>query len=192
MTGPIDDDPRWSLISGQQSKCPCCGEDSATLLSLAYDRPDPFPSDAPGHQNAMLNATDGDILTEDFCRMGEYRFVRCVLEFPLRGLDDDLVLGVWGSLSVGNFGKYVDRFDSGDQAELGDMFSWLMNAVPRDRRQPVKMVMVPRDGRQRPQLYFSDEADLMYPLQQNGLSYDELADLLQGYGHDLRAKNRLN
>lgn len=180
------------MLTDQDATCPCCGKAGATLLSLAYDRPDPLPNDAPKHENWLLLQEDGDILTEDFCRMDTYRFVRCVLEIPLLGTTEHLVLGVWGTLSQTNFERYADTFDTGDQAALGNMSSWLSNAVPPGSTLPVAMTMVPRNERQRPQLMYADEEHPLFVAQRDGLSFDALTDLLRDFGHDLTAKTYLN
>lgn len=183
----ISDDPRWDLFLSNQMKCPCCGKSGATMLSFEYDRPDPFPKDAPKQENWMLTQETGDILTEDFCRLDKYRFVRVILQVPLIGCTEVLMLGVWGSLSAENFDRYLAGFDDGTQAHLGEMGSWLCNAVPPDVRKPVAMALHPQDNRQRPQLFCTDDTNDLYRFQRDGLSFDGLADFLRSYGHDIRS-----
>ncbi len=183
--GDGSDDPRWNILKQPNATCTCCGDPMSALLSFAYSGPDVFPDHALQQENWVLLQEDGDILTEDFCRLDKYRFVRCILELPLLCLDDMLTIGVWGTLSIENFDRYVESFDDGQQEDLGEMFSWLSNPVPPDMPPPIAMSLRPQNDRQRPKLMFSDKDHPLYRPQRDGLSFDQLAELLNSYGHDI-------
>ena len=98
------------LASARQ--CRCCGATFAQLLSLTCDRPDVCPDDLVVQDNSAVLSDLGDVLTEDFCRLGDLRFVRAVLAVPLadsRGAE--FLLGTWASLSEDDFDAYLDLFD---------------------------------------------------------------------------------
>ncbi len=177
--------PDWSALSwvfDGRTTCACCGQSGTTLLSIAYSGPNPFPDPHENQPNAALLSADGDILTEDFCVMDKYRFVRCMIELPLQGRPEHYYIGVWGTLSQTNFDAYVDLFDARETHTLPDMNSWLSNAVPPGTPLPVACLMRPRTDGLRPLLVVEDDGPLM-TWQQNGLSPDDLALLLRAYGH---------
>lgn len=183
--------PDWSALSwvfDQNHNCPCCGTSGPALLSLACDGPDVFPRDAAKLENAALLQMEGDILTEDFCRLDRYRFVRCVIEFPLQGRDEFFVLGVWATLSQENFDTYVSLFDAGRTGDMDKAFSWLSNAIPPKGKLPREAVMVFQPDRQRPKLYAPDGEDPLDRWQDKGLTPDDLRYLLERYGHSLKGR----
>ena len=183
------DDPRWQAITQLDTKCICCGLPTNEILSFAYDRPSMYLSDAKVEENYRLLETDGDILTEDFCRLDKYRFIRSTLSFPLQGLPDQLVIGVWATTSITNFDRMVEQFDIGQQGDIGDMGSWLANAVPANTETPVAVIMRPQNMRQRPQILFQDDHPLS-KAQRLGLTFDEFANLLSSFGHDIESMLR--
>lgn len=183
--------PDWSALSwvfDRTGTCPCCGTTGPALLSLACDGPDVFPRDAPKLENAALLNMEGDILTEDFCRLDRYRFIRCVIEFPLQGRDEVFVLGVWATLSQENFETYVSLFDEGRTEEMGKAFSWLSNAIPTGGKLPRKCVMVFQPDRHRPRLFVHDGEDPLDRWQDKGLTPDDLRYLLESYGHNPKGR----
>ncbi len=98
------------LTSSRQ--CRCCGATFAQLLSLACDRPDMAPEDLPVQDNAAILAEPGDVLTEDFCRAGDYFFLRAVLAIPLANSGGaEFILGTWASVGQEVFEAYLDRFE---------------------------------------------------------------------------------
>ena len=139
--------------------------------------------------NDALLKTEEDVLTEDFCRLGEDRLVRGLVEIPLLGLETPLSIGVWSSLSIQNFDRYVATFDEGNQSSLGPMTSWLCNPVPGDARFPDPVWLEPRDGRIRPAIKFAEDTHPLWAAQRDGLGYDDLAKLLRTYGHDIMSMN---
>lgn len=185
----MQDDPRWDWITAERATCACCGRPFARLLSPGYSAPGPYPHGTVGRcENHELPYAVGDILTEDFCIYGKHRFVRGSIEFPLRGTEKALVIGVWSSLSKPNFQRYSDSFDSGEQAHLGRMSSWLSNPVPISETKPIGVWLHPQDDRQRPKLRIGQEDHPLFALQRDGLDFDTFAEWMDGFGHKVRPK----
>ncbi|MBT8475301.1 MAG: DUF2199 domain-containing protein [Alphaproteobacteria bacterium] len=188
----LADDPRWQRLNNPHFQCPCCGERHAGLFDIAFDHPDPFAMPEGGVQpNSALPATTGDILTEDFARFGEHRFVRAVLPMTLAGTGPgpDLVqfsFGVWATLAPENFDAMVEAFDSRDQSHLGPYFSWLMNKLPGASNTPPKCTMYPQKDGQRPVLLLEDDTHPFYAAQDSAITLDEVLDLYALIGHDIR------
>ncbi|WP_293573230.1 DUF2199 domain-containing protein [Phaeobacter sp.] len=173
------------MLSSQR-QCRCCGATFAQLLSLSCDRPDICPDDLLVQDNSALNAEKGDILTEDFCRLGELRFIRAVLAIPLtdaRG--EEFILGTWARLEQSDFDAFLERFEMGDAEELGSQRAELANAIPPEGAPAVAAMLHMRPEGQYPDLQISDPQNPLYNLQMIGANLEELLSLLFAYGHDL-------
>ncbi len=167
-------------------QCRCCGATFAQLLSLSCDRPDICSEDMEVEDNSAVLATRGDILTEDFCRLGDLRFVRAVLAIPLNGTrGEEFILGTWASLSRDDFDAYLDLFEMRETDKLGDRPAWLANAIPPDMPLPAGCMLEMRPGGQYPELKVTEQNHPLYPLQKDGAELEELLELLYAYGHDL-------
>ena len=140
----------------------------------------------PQQDNSALLAERGDILTDDFCRLGDLRFLRCVLAVPLIGSDDEeFVLGTWASVSAEDFIDYLDLFDMQEGESLGNRPAWLSNAIPPGVSEPVAGMLHMRPLGQYPEMKISETGPPLYPLQKNGAELEELFELLYSYGHDV-------
>ncbi|NIZ59420.1 DUF2199 domain-containing protein [Sedimentitalea sp. CY04] len=167
-------------------QCRCCGATFAQLLSLACDRPDLCPEDTPQQDNSVINAEEGDVLTDDFCRIGSLHFLRCILTVPLIGsADDEFILGTWASVSPEDFVDYQDMLDMAGTEGLGKRPAWLSNTIPPGIGEPVAGMLDIRTPGQYPELQISDASHPLYTLQRNGAELEEMFELLHSYGHDL-------
>lgn len=187
-----DTDPRLEYLLNTNSTCACCGQQTTNLLSLAADGPDYLGRDAVKLENSAILMVEGDILTEDFCRIDENRFVRCTIEFPIRQSDQVFLFGCWGSLSQENFERYVSLFDERHTGEMDPTFSWLTNAIPAGAELPVACTMVFQEDEKRPELFIKDEDHPLFDIQANGLAIDPLLDWLASYGHHPFEAHKLN
>ncbi len=181
----LANDPRWQRFNDASYQCKCCGQSFAGIYDLACNAPDVWNGPPEQHPNHTLTE-DADVLTEDFCVMGDYRFVRCILPIPIQGTEQVFSFGVWGTLSVDNFNAFCARFDDGTQGELETMFSWLSNAVPTGAPLPTPAIISPRNDRQRPYLWISDEEHPYFKAQDKGITFDQLLDIYAKYGNDIR------
>jgi len=172
------------LTSSRQ--CRCCGATFAQLLSLSCDRPDQCPEDLVVQDNSAVLAQTGDVLTDDFCRIGDLRFVRAVLAIPLADSDgQEFILGTWANLGVEDFDAYLDLLDMQETESLGSRPAWLANAIPPDNGPPVACMLHMRPEGQYPELQVSEPNNPLAPLQNQGAQLEELFELLHTYGHDL-------
>lgn len=65
-------------------------------------------------------------LTPDTCIIdGKHHFLRGVIEVPIVGRDQVMVLGVWVSQSEASFAKVMAAWDKPEQASLAPTFGWL-------------------------------------------------------------------
>lgn len=126
------------------------------------------------------------MLTDDFCRIGDLHFLRCVLAIPLIGTEDEeFILGTWASVSSEDFIDYLDLFDLQETVGLGKRPAWLSNAIPPDKGKPVAGMLDMRPLGQYPELKISEMNHPLYPLQKNGANLEDLFELLDTYGHDM-------
>ncbi len=166
--------------------CRCCGATFAQLLSLSCDRPDVCPDDLVVQDNSAVLSLRGDVLTEDFCRLGDLRFVRAVLALPLEaGRGAEFLLGTWASLGQDDFDAYLDLFEMREMESMGSRPAWLANAIPPDAAAPVACMLHMRPEGEYPELQVSEPNTQLARLQQNGLQLEEFLELLHAYGHDL-------
>lgn len=166
-----------------ETQCACCGKDLTELLSLAYMAPDAWPHARTPVANSLFLDTQGDVLTEDFCRIGDKLFVRAIMSFPILESDEALIFGVWGSLSKENFETYLKTFDSGEQGQLDLMFSWLNNYGFCETSAAIPCILQPRDDRQRPVMVVAQEDHPLFAKQSDGLDWKEVTKFLQNAGH---------
>jgi len=82
-TPPIDH--RWTALGSNLIICDCCGVDFCDLLSIGYAAPEDWPHAADTENHHTVDHNGGDFLTQDLCRLGDRRFIRCVLTLPLVG-----------------------------------------------------------------------------------------------------------
>ena len=157
------------------------------IFDIAYHSPNPWSGPKEQQPNSMLPGTDGDILTEDFCRMGTTCMIRAVLPMHVIGAPNGEMFsfGVWGTLAPENFAAMVEAFDTG-QGDLGPYFSWLMNVLPGCEPVDTKCVLYPQPDRQRPVLLIQDDGNPWKAPQDDGIAFDALLDLYARTGHDLR------
>lgn len=181
-------DDRLSQLLANGFTCAGCGERHQGLFDIAFDYPDPWTSPVEREPNGAIRfALDEgrDFLSEDFCLMGEHRFVRCILPLQLIGTGESFAFGVWGTLSQTRFLEYVDAFDSPSGSSFGGAFSWLMNRLPQASNAAVRAEVRGQDGRQRPILKITEEDHPFFQKQFDGLPYDDLLSIYAHYGHRL-------
>lgn len=167
-------------------RCRCCGATFAQLLSLSCDRPDHCPEDMVVQDNSAILAQSGDVLTDDFCRIGDLRFVRAVLAIPVaNSRGEEFVLGTWANLGIDDFEAYLDHLDMQDLESLGSRPAWLSNAIPPDTEGPVACMLHMRPEGQYPDLQVSEPNHPLATLQTVGAQMEDVLELLHAYGHDI-------
>ena len=159
---------------------------------LARIAPDGWPHDEINEDNAAFLAQEGDILTEDFCRLGEFNFIRCTLPLPIASIDHTYEIGVWATLNKDCFQSYLDTFDDGNQGQLDACISWLGNKILPDAPLPIEGSLVFFDGRVRPYFYVYDDDHPIANMQDNGISFEQLSEIYHYAGRDITSFLRGN
>lgn len=179
-----DDRLRQLLADG--FTCATCNARHSGLFDIAFDQPDPWTGPPEKEPNGVVRfalEAGRDILSEDFCLMGEHRFVRAILPLPLIGTEETFAFGVWATLSQARFVEYTDLFDSLNAGAMPAAFSWLSNRLPGAGPAAVRAELRPQDNRQRPILRITDESHPFFQVQDDGLSSDALLGIYATYGH---------
>ena len=175
-------EPRWAAIFDGTATCPCCNARLLDLLSLAYAGPEAWIGTKPPEDNDVFFNAKGDVLTHDFCRIGDQHFVRAVMLLPFHGMDSCLILGIWVHLEKPCFDRFHDSYPDGKQGGLDMQFGWVANVIPGFSG-PHPCCIQPRDNFQRPIVHAALEEDPLYGVQIDGMTYDMLMEMLEGFGH---------
>lgn len=180
-------DPRWAALLSTGFRCSVCRKVHRGVFDLGIDHPDPWSGDPAPRSNGEITR-GSDVLTEDFCISEGSFFVRGILVIPLVGTAETFAYGAWTTLAEKNFWKYVDTFDSGEQAALGPWFGWFshrLKGYPDTAN--LKCQVHPRDGRQRPLIELEPTDHPLSVEAREGIPFDRLLDIYALHGHDLRS-----
>ena len=104
--------------------CNCCGEYHDEL-------PKSYGAVAPVYYDSVPQAERDKRfeLVDDLCIMdNEHFFIRGCIEIPIIGTNEDLIWGVWVSLSEENFNTTNEFWDKQDL--LDPMLGWLSTDLP--------------------------------------------------------------
>jgi hypothetical protein len=183
----LQQDPRWQRFNDSSRPCPCCGKTFSGVFDIGYDHPDPWPHGNRSSSGQDVLAVGTDTLSADLCRLGEYRFIRCVLPIPIIGADQTFAYGPWGSVNPANFDRYVRADLEGKPESFEGCFAWLMNSLPGfDIKEPLPCNLVPGAAGERPVLEVHDGAHELAELQETGIDFDRLLDIYAAAGQDIR------
>lgn len=177
-------DPRWDSMVNRHWKCEC-GQAHFGLFDLGCDLPDYWRvADGISPNSAAIDSDH--FASEDFCVLeGKYFLIRCVLPLPLVGAEDtNFAYGVWSTLSKANFEIYRDGFDDGEYEPGLVWTGWLSNRLqgyPDTVNLPCHVL--PRSGRQRPELELADADHPLVKEQREGIGFDRLVEIFSYYGH---------
>ena len=177
----------FKQIRNSKWLCISCEETHEGLFDLAAFNPDFWNGEKAYAPNNHVTL-DGNFLSEDFCVInGENFFVRCVLDFPIKGFDIQFGFGVWSSLSKINFKKYLDEFDNGNFEDGIYWSSWFSNRIKGiENIVKQKCWVNPQSGRKRPLIYFMDDKHPVSLAQQKGMEPKWLLDIYAANGHSLK------
>lgn len=177
-------DSRWRRFNDTTRACPCCGQSFDGIFDIGFDHPDMW-SHASRDDQPFVRQGD-DQLTSDLCRIGEDRFIRCILPLPLVGSDEVFHFGVWGSVTAERIQDYIAASEDHDPTRFAAGFSWLCNELPLFASEdPIACDMLPDpDPQTRPRLMA--QAGPLAAAQANGISFDQLLDIYAACGTDVR------
>lgn len=184
----VDADSRWSLLDRLSFKCSTCNDVHTGLIHLGSSRPASWNNDKEPRSNRQVDEHD-EVLTEDFCKLATGdRFVRCILEIPLKGASPGQVFtyGVWSSLSEKNFNFYKSHFDD-DFSTTEAWFGWFSSAILGYPDTLLLQCDVSPQGRNgRPKIILHDADHPLVREQQAGIDFGRYLEILAANGHDIR------
>jgi hypothetical protein len=153
---------------------------------IGFRYPDDWKGSPKAEPNAHLSNHSDDILAEDFCRSGEWLFVRCILPVPLIGIDHEYNFGVWCTIHSEHFRMYLDVFDTLQHSHLPTIQGWLGNQTHPKSTFPIDGRITFQDDGSRPIYDVDDKTHVLYHLQENGMSFDELMEIYDWLGSPMR------
>ena len=181
----LDLDARWRRFNDPDRACLCCGMRFSGLFDIGFDEPDAWPYGSLRDSDAEELAVGEDKLSSDLCRLGEDRFIRCVLTLPLRGSDETFYFGAWAQVDPADFYAYLDA-SPGDGPAFAGCPGWLANALPGfDVPEALPCDLRPGGDGECPRLYAHGDTPLV-TAQAEGVSFDTLLDIYAASGQDIR------
>jgi len=99
--GILDLDPRWRAL-----------QDNGGVIDIGFDHPSTWPHGERG--DAPFLKEGDDQLTSELCRVGDDRFVRCILALPIRGSEETLYIAAWAETDAATFYCYIDHLDGAE------------------------------------------------------------------------------
>ncbi|QEW21303.1 hypothetical protein LA6_003511 [Marinibacterium anthonyi] len=189
----LDLDARWRRFNDPDRTCPCCGRSFSGVFDIGFDHPDAWPYGpalegpesqvGPELQVGPEFQVGDDKLGSDLCRLGEERFIRCLLPLPILGSDEVFHFGTWALVAPGDFYTYLDA--AFGEAEFDGCPALLANALPGfEDEDDVPCTLVPGPDSERPRLVVQDGP--LKDAQDGGISFDQLLDLYAASGQDIR------
>jgi hypothetical protein len=178
-------DRRWQRFTDTSYRCPCCGMPVQGVLDVGYDHPDAW-SHVSYRKNGGTVMVGQDVLTADFCSIGDTFFLRGLLSLPIRGTDANFAFGPWARVPPDTFRAYHAAFGTANEAALGFRQGDLANALPGfpDGAGTALRIRF-LGGSDRPQ-FAPDATSALGQAQTGGISFDSLLDIYATFGHDLR------
>ena len=159
--------------------CSCCGRSFDAL-------PMDYAFAAPRNWFALSEAERASRarLTNDLCIIDKERYVRGCLEIPVLDSSENLIWGIWVSVSEESFRHILALWDSPIPDDDPPRFGWLCSWIdgypePHDIRCHVFL----RSGNLRPRIIL-EPTD--YPLaveQHQGITLDRVKEIAAGSGH---------
>lgn len=182
-------DRRWLRFSGSSYKCACCNKEHPGLFDIVFDHPDVWLHGNLRASGKEFLVVGEDGLTSDLCSVGEHRFIRCLLPFPIVGTNRFFNFGVWSSLAEQNFARYVQCWERGDYSSLGDLFGWLSNRIPSLQHNEgyLPCTVTGFAKGMRPKLLVNEGQHPIAGLQRSGIEFEQLLDIYSANGIDVRS-----
>jgi len=182
------DDKRWQRFMSRDYRCGCCGESVGGLLDIGYDHPDPWPHGHRQQAGVITLEVGQDRLNSDLCALGDDRFIRCVLPIPIIDTGETFRFGPWASLKLENFDLYVQAWEKDDYSGIDGFFGWLCNCLPGVGMSdaPLPCDIVDLDGVSRPVLWVHEGSHQLATMQREGITFDQLLDIFEAAGMDIR------
>jgi hypothetical protein len=178
-------DRRWQRFTDKSYRCPCCDQHVQGVLDVAYDHPDTWQH-ISYRRNGGTVMVGQDVLTADFCSIGEQFYLRGLLSLPVRDTYANFAFGPWARVSAETFRSYHAAFGTEDETFLGLHSGILANELPSFPSSANRLLSIHFvGGTERPRFVVQTPSALKNA-QAMGLSFDLLLDIYAAMGHDLR------
>jgi len=164
------------LLPRFKYKCRTCEEIHEGFPALVFDAPCPYYSVPNLERERRCRKSD------DLCSVDDFRFVRCVLEYPIVDSNEIMSWGVWGSLSKENFELYVQHSAAQSRDHIGPFFSWFSNSLPASEypeTMSLKCEIIIRNNHLRPCLHLEPTDHPLSVEQRGGISLAKALRLAQ-------------
>lgn len=172
-------------------KCSCCGETHSGSPSLHQVRP-VFYLNVPENERKDRTFISDDVVIvfENQKRKMNNALIaiRVVIEIPILGVNEPMLLGVWAEVSEPIFMKYVDSFE-GDQShylEKGELTitqPYYIDTSVGDECVRLACNIVGQTKGQRPKLILDESAHELYFDQRDGIKWSKAIMIYQRWIH---------
>ena len=160
--------------------CACCGKQFSTLpLDFAAHAPD-YWFEIPAEEREARA-----VLTPDLCTIdGEHHFIRGCLEVPVIGTEENLVFGVWASLSEASMRRAAELWDAEVIENEPPRFGWLStNIRVYPRTLELKTAVHFRGGGLRPRIEVEPTEHPLAVEQRNGITVERVQEIVAALMH---------
>ncbi len=157
------------------------------VFDIAFDHPDCWAHGNRASQGIDSITVGEDRLDADLCRFGDKYFIRCVLHLQIIGAETDFSFGVWLSAAEDDFLGYVSAWRDNDYANLDGWAGSLANDLPGfPGLAGIDCHAIIRDPEKRPEIIVPSDCHPLALAQRIGITFDQLIDIYEASGHDIR------
>jgi hypothetical protein len=165
-------DYRWT--------CTCCNQEFDSLpLDYGFQAPDYWVGLSEEDRKRLGR------LTPDICTIkhedGRHIFIRGCLEIPIIGCEEQLVWGVWVSVSEQSFARILELWNLAVADDEPPRFGWLCNRIqgyPETLHLPTNIRL--RNDGIRPAIELHRSEHPLFLEQRNGISLSRIEELAAG------------
>lgn len=158
---------------GFEFKCTTCGEIHRGIPTFSADKPLSYVDLPEKERDERCDCG------EDYCVIDEkWFFVRGCIEIHVHNEEDPFIWGVWVSLSIVNYHKWIESFDMEKRSHISPFFGWL-NAwlKPYPNTINLKTRVYLRDKGTRPYIEIESTDHPLAVEQREGISKDRVAEI---------------
>lgn len=158
--------------------CKSCGKEHDDIPDVSHDKPYHYWAIPEEERGKRVE------LTSDTCIIdNEYYLVRGVIEIPIQQTGRVFGWGVWASLKVDHFYRYVETFDNDEWEELGPYFGWLCSKIAYYKEDTLflKTSVHLRKNGLRPVIQVEPSEHPLARHQYDGISMDEVYEIIHWY-----------
>ncbi|MBR9763718.1 MAG: DUF2199 domain-containing protein [Rhodobacteraceae bacterium] len=152
------------------------------VFDIGFEMPSAWPHAEPSEEAPEVSAGE-DRLAPELCRLGESRFLHAILPLPIRGAEEVLYLAPWVEVPPATFYAYLDHISEGTPFAPGA--ATLANDLPLFPGSLGTTVSLEPGGEGARPLILATDGPLA-EAQDDGLSLEQLIDLYEAAGQDIR------